>query len=116
MNENEEPQTQVTDEKFKDGILHRLNELRKANIRCDTTLRVEGQMFPAHSHVLYAAPDYFSTVARRDKTLPRFQKHVPESKTRPRIQKHVPESKTLPRIQKHVPESETLPRIQNRTK
>ena len=53
------------------------------------------------------------TVARRDKTLPRIQKHFPESKTLPRIQKHVPESKTLPRIQKHVPESRTRPRIQN---
>ena len=59
MHENEEAQTQVTDEKFKDGLLHRLNELREANFRCDTTLRVEGQTFPAHSHVLYAASDYF---------------------------------------------------------
>ena len=51
-----------------------------------------------------------STVARRDKTLPRFEKHVPESKTHPRIwntsqnPKHVPESKNNSRNPKHVPE------------
>ena len=67
MNENEEPQTQVIDEKFKDGILHRLNELRKANIRCDTTLRVEGQMFPAHSHVILQS-SVFQRVASERKT------------------------------------------------
>ena len=32
-------------------------------------------------------------MARKDKTLPRIQKHFPESKTRPRIQKHFPESR-----------------------
>ena len=40
------------------------------------------------------------------KTLPRIQKHFPESKTHP-SQKHFPESKKLPRIQKHFPESKT---------
>ena len=45
-----------------------------------------------------------STVARRDKTLPRIQNTSQNPKTLPRIQKHVPETKTLPRIQKHVPE------------
>ena len=54
------------------------------------------------------------------KTLPRIQKHFPESKTLPKIQntsqnpKHIPgskstspESKTHPRILKHFPESKT---------
>ena len=80
MNENEEPQTQVIDEKFKDGILHRLNELRKANIRCDTTLRVEGQMFPAHSHVLYAASDYFRALFSSELQVKEKQENVVELK------------------------------------
>ena len=59
------------------------------------------------------------TVACKDKTLPRIQKHFPGSKNTSQDPKHVPESKTLPRIQKHVPEFKnasknlkTLPRIQ----
>ena len=80
MNENEEPQTQVTDEKFKDGILHRLNELKKANIRCDTILRVEGQMFPAHSHVLYAASDYFRALFSSELQVKEKQENVVELK------------------------------------
>ena len=45
--------------------------------------------------------DVMCTVAHKDKTLPRIQKHFPESKTLPRIQntsqnsKHFPESKTI---------------------
>ena len=61
-------------------------------------------------HVYYTCK---STVARKDKTLPRIQ-------TRTRFQKHFPESKTCPRFQKHFPEfkahpenPKTLPRIQN---
>ena len=34
-----------------------------------------------------------STVARRDKTLPRFQKHFPESKNTSQNPKHFPESR-----------------------
>jgi len=49
----------VTDEKFKDQLLHKLDELRKANNLCDITLRAEGQDFPAHRCVLSAASDYF---------------------------------------------------------
>ena len=44
------------------------------------------------------------TVARKVKTLPRIQKHFPESKTRPRIQKHFPESKNTSQNPKHFPE------------
>ena len=59
-----------------------------------------------------------ATVARKDKTLPRFQNTSKNPKTRPRIQntshnpKHVPESKNTSQNPKHFPESKTLPRIQ----
>ena len=59
MEQQSEKRTKVTDEKFKDELLHKLNELRKVNFKCDTTVRVERQDFPAHSHVLSAASDYF---------------------------------------------------------
>ena len=36
--------------------------------------------------------DVMCTVAHKDKTLPRIQKHFPESKTLPRIQNDFPES------------------------
>ena len=49
----------VTDEKFKNQLLHKLDELRKANNLCDITIRAEGQDFPAHRCVLSAASDYF---------------------------------------------------------
>ena len=46
-------------EDFKDELLNRLNELRETNILCDTTIRVQGQDFPAHKCVLSAASPYF---------------------------------------------------------
>ena len=52
-----------------------------------------------------------ATVARKDKTLPRFQNTSKNPKTRPRIQntshnpKHVPESKNTSQNPKHFPES-----------
>ena len=52
MEGQNEQQTKVTDEIFKEQILHKLDELRKANFLCDTTVRVEGQDFPAHKNVL----------------------------------------------------------------
>ena len=52
----------VTDDKYKDQLLHTLNEHRKANILCDTTLRAEGQDFAAHRCVLSAASDYFKAL------------------------------------------------------
>ena len=36
MNENGEQQTKVSDDRFRYGLLKRLNNLRKANFRCDT--------------------------------------------------------------------------------
>ena len=36
MNEKEEQQTKVSDDRFRYGLLKRLNNLRKANFRCDT--------------------------------------------------------------------------------
>ena len=44
---------------FKDELLHKLNELRETNILCDTTVRAQGQDFPAHKCVLSAASPYF---------------------------------------------------------
>jgi len=46
---------------FKDDLLHKLNELRETNILCDTTIRTQGQDFPAHKCVLSAASPYFRT-------------------------------------------------------
>jgi len=43
MEKQGEKQTKVIDEKFKEELLHKLDELRKANFRCDTTIRAEGQ-------------------------------------------------------------------------
>ena len=40
-------------------LLHKLNELRETNILCDTTIRAQGQDFPAHKCVLSAASPYF---------------------------------------------------------
>ena len=36
INEKEEQQTKVSDDRFRYGLLKRLNNLRKANFRCDT--------------------------------------------------------------------------------
>ena len=58
---NRQPR-KVTDEKFKDQLLHKLYELRKANNLCDITLRAEGQDFSAHRCVLSAASDYFKAL------------------------------------------------------
>ena len=44
---------------FKDELLHKLNEFRETNILCDTTIRAQGQDFPAHKCVLSAASPYF---------------------------------------------------------
>ena len=49
----------IIDEDFKAELLHKLNELRETNILCDTTIRVQGQDFPAHRCVLSAASPYF---------------------------------------------------------
>ena len=57
MEGQNEQQTKVTDEMFKEQILHKLNELRKENFLCDTTVRVEGQDFPAHKNVLSATSE-----------------------------------------------------------
>ena len=62
---------------------------------------------------IFSSTNHKHTVALRDKTRPRIQKHFPESKTRPRIQKLFTKSETLPRFQKHVQKPKTLLRIQN---
>ena len=49
----------VNYEDFKDELLHKLNEFRETNILCDTTIRAQGQDFPAHRCVLSAASPYF---------------------------------------------------------
>ncbi|XP_056280146.1 kelch-like protein 12 isoform X1 [Pseudoliparis swirei] len=41
------------------SILNAMNSLRKSNILCDITLRVENTDFPAHRIVLAACSDYF---------------------------------------------------------
>ena len=46
-------------EDFKDDLGQKLNELRETNILCDTTIRAQGQDFPAHKCVLSAASPYF---------------------------------------------------------
>ena len=52
----------VFDKEFKEELLSELNELRKENILCDVTLRIEGQDFPAHICVLSAASPYFRSL------------------------------------------------------
>ena len=80
MNDQGEAQTKVTDEEFKDGLLQSLNELRKANFRCDTTLRVDGQTFPAHSLVLIAASDYFRALFSTELQVKEKQENLVELK------------------------------------
>ena len=62
MEDQDEQQTKVIDEKFKDELLHKLDDLRKSNFLCDTTIRAEGQDFSAHRLVLSAASDYFKAL------------------------------------------------------
>ena len=50
---------EIIHEDFKDELLHKLDELRETNILCDTTIRAEGQDFPAHKCVLSAVSPYF---------------------------------------------------------
>lgn len=52
-------ETQVLDEKFKQELIEKLDELRKSNLLCDTTLRAEEQDFAAHRCVLSAGSPYF---------------------------------------------------------
>ena len=54
-----EKEPEIIYEDFKDELLHKLNELRETNILCDTTIRTQGQDFPAHKCVLSAASPYF---------------------------------------------------------
>ena len=57
-----EEEAKVIDEKFKDELLHKLDDLRKSNFLCDTTVRAEGQNFAVHSCVLSASSDYFKAL------------------------------------------------------
>ena len=50
---------EIIHEDFKDELRHKLNELRETNILCDTTIRAQGQDFPAHRCVLSASSPYF---------------------------------------------------------
>ena len=54
------------DEEFKNDLLQNLNELRKSNILCDTTIRAEGDDFVAHRCVLTAASPYFRALFTSD--------------------------------------------------
>ena len=56
----------LLDEEFKNELLHNLNELRKSNILCDTTIKTEGEDFPAHRCVLTAASPYFRALFTSD--------------------------------------------------
>ena len=49
----------LLDEKYKGELLQSLNELKKSNILCDTTIKTEGKDFPVHRCVLTAASPYF---------------------------------------------------------
>ena len=59
LEKENEKETDVVFEDFKDELLHKLNELRETNTLCDTTIRTQGQDFPAHKCVLSAASPYF---------------------------------------------------------
>ena len=59
-------QTTVSDDRFKEQLLCKLDELRKANFLCDTIVRVEGEDFPAHKNVLCATSDYFKAFFSSD--------------------------------------------------
>lgn len=52
-------ENRVIDEDFKQELIQKLDELRRSNILCDTTLRADGQDFTAHRCVLSAASPYF---------------------------------------------------------
>ena len=54
---DEKPEIMYDD--FREELLHKLNELRESNSLCDTTIRAQGQDFPAHRCVLSAASPYF---------------------------------------------------------
>lgn len=56
----------LLDEEFKNDLLQNLNELRKSNILCDTTIRAEGDDFVAHRCVLIAASPYFRALFTSD--------------------------------------------------
>ena len=62
VEEQGELQSGVFDEDFKDELLYKLDELRKAKFLCDTTVRAQGQEFSAHSIVLSASSDYFKAL------------------------------------------------------
>ena len=61
-----EQQTTVSDGRFKEQLLYKLDELRKANFLCDTIVRVEREDFPAHKNVLCATSDYFKAFFSSD--------------------------------------------------
>ncbi|XP_022790348.1 kelch-like protein 2 [Stylophora pistillata] len=50
---------EIVCEGFREELLYKLNELRESNTLCDTTIRAQGQDFPAHRCVLSAASPYF---------------------------------------------------------
>ena len=77
--QNEQPTT-VSDGRFKEQLLCKLDELRKANFLCDTIVRVEGEDFPAHKNVLCATSDYFKAFFSSDLQVKESQSSLVELK------------------------------------
>ena len=80
MERQNEQQTTVSDGRFKEELLFKLDELRKANFLCDTIVRVEGEDFPAHKNVLCATSDYFKAFFSSDLQVKESQSSLVELK------------------------------------
>jgi len=48
-----------SDETYRRNLYNSMNDFRKQEILCDTTLIVEGVKFPAHKNILAASSPYF---------------------------------------------------------
>ena len=82
MKRSNEQQTTVSDGRFKELLLYKLDELRKVNFKflCDTIVRVEGEDFPARKNVLCAASDYFKAFFSSDLQVKENQSSLVELK------------------------------------
>ena len=92
----------IHDEPRENTLLHELVHLRCSGVQLTEVSRLRvAQLVSAHS-LVHEVPS--STVAHKDKTLPRIQKHFPESKNTSQNPKHFPESKNTSQNPKHFPE------------